>query len=165
MHRRRVTWMHLRDNCQVVAVDGGTLTLGFSNAGARDSFDAGGSPDIVREACIEVIGHDWQVETIIDPGADASTPPPAAAAPAADPAPNPRPSRPAADPGPDLRSAREAIRPTRDGGEPPPVAPDLAEADASASPDDLDADTDDVAGADLLARELGAEVIEEIPHQ
>ena len=89
MHRRRVTWMHLRDNCQVVNVDAGTLTLGFSNAGARDSFDAGGSPDIVREACIEVIGHDWKVDTIIDPGADASTPPPAAAAPAADPAPEP----------------------------------------------------------------------------
>ncbi len=160
MHRRRVTWMHLRDNCQVVTVDGGTLTLGFSNAGARDSFDAGGSPDIVREACIEVIGHDWRVETIIDPGADASTPPPAAA-----PVDAPAPEAAATEPGPDQRSAREAIRPTRDGGEPPLVAPDLAEADASASRDDLDAEVDDVAGADLLARELGAEVIEEIPHQ
>ena len=160
MHRRRVTWMHLRDNCQVVAVDAATLTLGFSNAGARDSFDAGGSAEIVRQACIEVIGHDWRVESIIDPGADAATPPPPAAEPEPEPA---APAEP--DPQPDPHPAREAIRPTRNGGEPPPVAPDLAEADASASRDDLDAEADDVTGADLLARELGAEVIDEIPHQ
>jgi DNA polymerase III subunit gamma/tau len=71
-----------------------------------------------------------------------------------------------ADPPPvERQAAREAIRPTREGGEPPPIAPDLAEADASASRDDLDAEVDDTSGADLLARELGAEVIQEIPHQ
>src|SRR5213078_1916204 len=31
--RRRLTWIHLTQHAQVVAVDGTTLTLGFSNAG------------------------------------------------------------------------------------------------------------------------------------
>ena len=41
---------------------------------------------------------------------------------------------------------------------------DLADADANAHPDDVDADSDEAGGADLLQRELGAEMIEEIPH-
>ena len=41
---------------------------------------------------------------------------------------------------------------------------ELADADADAHPDDLDADSDEAGGADLLQRELGAEMIEEIPH-
>ena len=48
--RRRVTWIHLTQNAQVVAVDAKTLTLGFANAGARDSFDGNGSAEIVRQA-------------------------------------------------------------------------------------------------------------------
>ena len=53
----------------MVGVDGKTLTLGFANAGARDSFDNGGSAEIVRQAAIDVVGADWRVETIVDPGA------------------------------------------------------------------------------------------------
>ncbi len=41
----------------------------------------------------------------------------------------------------------------------------MAAADADASPDDLDADSDALGTDDLLARELGAQVIEEIKHQ
>ena len=48
------------------------MTLGFANAGARDSFDNGGSAEIVRQAAIDVVGHDWKVETIVDPGAGSS---------------------------------------------------------------------------------------------
>ncbi|MEN8708337.1 MAG: DNA polymerase III subunit gamma and tau [Nocardioides marinisabuli] len=67
--RRRVTWIHLTQNAQVVAVDARTLTLGFANAGARDSFDGNGSAEIVRQAAIDVVGSDWRIETIVDPGA------------------------------------------------------------------------------------------------
>ena len=217
--RRRVTWIHLTQNAQVVGVDGATLTLGFGNAGARDSFDAGGSAEIVRQAAIDVVGADWRIETIVDPGADADAPaPPAVAAPGRPPAqrravrPGPaagrrppagrRPGRaarlghrrdappegpadgpaagPAGAPGNEPPSAvsdappiaatsearaaaREAIQQTRAAGA-SPQADDLAAADADAHPDDLDADGDDVAGHELLARELGAQVIEEIPH-
>ncbi|WP_139979250.1 DNA polymerase III subunit gamma and tau [Nocardioides litoris] len=194
--RRRITWIHLSQNSQVVAVDGATLTLGFANAGARDSFEAGGSAEIVRQAVIDVIGADWRIETIIDPGATADAGPPPTAtpapqarrepdpAPAAAPAPTAAPApRDPAPPPPDeppawldeepeppppgaQAAARGAIRQTRPAGERPRAdTSSMEEADAAASPDDLDADADQLGTDDLLARELGAQVIEEIPHQ
>ena len=154
--RRRVTWIHLTQNAQVVAVDQTTLTLGFANAGARESFEAGGSTEIVRQAAIDVVGADWKVETIVDPGADAAAPPPPAAPPAAE----PPPKDPAAEPA--SSAAREALRESRsdDSG----LEPAGEAADAAAHPDDADADSDEAGGTDLLQRELGAEMIEEIPH-
>jgi DNA polymerase-3 subunit gamma/tau len=41
----------------------------------------------------------------------------------------------------------------------------MAEADADAHPDDAEADMDVLGGAELLQRELGAQMIEEIRHQ
>ncbi len=213
--RRRITWIHLTQNAQVVAVDATTLTLGFANAGARDSFDAGGSAEIVRQAAIDVVGSDWRIETIVDPGAqpDAAPPPPAreqAAFPAAEPAPQPaQPSQsapeappawadsaapaaapeappawadsepssapsPAAAKAPSespsdpqaISAARGAIRQTRgiDEQVEDRRAVELAAADADASPDDLDADSEALGTDEMLARELGAKVIEEIRH-
>ncbi|MFC4783278.1 DNA polymerase III subunit gamma and tau [Nocardioides sp. MAHUQ-72] len=200
--RRRVTWIHLTQNAQVVAVDDRTLTLGFSNAGARDSFDNGGSPEIVRQAAIDVVGTDWRIETIVDPGAraDAGAPhalPDAPAAPAAptpapeapaaqpdtqpagppdwaggDPAPgagaapeSPESSKPRADPE-SIAAARGAIQQTRaNGTERPNRAEDLAAADAEAHPDDLDAENQGIDTAELLRRELGARIIDEVRHQ
>ncbi|GEP39292.1 hypothetical protein NPS01_29550 [Nocardioides psychrotolerans] len=189
--RRRVTWIHLTQHAQVVAVDATTLTLGFSNAGARDSFDNGGSSEIVRQSAIDVVGADWQVETIVDPGASADVPPPPAAGPpqpepvrpdlpvAVDERPVPEappawasdepaaaePGAPESRPGPEsVRSAREAIQTTRPAGEDAARGADLAAADADAHPDDLDADSEELGGAELLARELGAQIIEEIRH-
>ena len=142
----------------MVAVDATTLTLGFANVGARESFEAGGSAEIVRQAAIDVVGADWQVETIVDPGADAAATPPPAAAPEPEPAPAPPPADPASS------AAREAVRETRTADTAPEPDRELADADANAHPDDLDADSDEAGGADLLQRELGAEMIEEIPH-
>ncbi|WP_151083719.1 DNA polymerase III subunit gamma and tau [Nocardioides cynanchi] len=184
--RRRVTWIHLTQQAQVVQVDDTTLTLGFGNAGARDSFLNGGSAEIVRQAAIDVVGHDWRVETIVDPGAQpAAPPPPAAAEPASGPASTPPvadaaaetvtpdptgtgseqpPDEPPAWVEPPSASARQAISPTRtaaQGG--PETSP--ADADGGARPDDLDAETSGLDGAQLLQQALGAEVIEEIPHQ
>lgn len=67
--RRRVTWIHLTQNAQVIAVDAKTLTLGFANAGAKESFLAGGSDEILRQAAIDVVGAEWRIEAIIDPSA------------------------------------------------------------------------------------------------
>ena len=69
--RRRVTWIHLTQNAQVIAVDAKTLTLGFANAGAKESFLAGGSDEILRQAAIDVVGAEWRIEAIIDPSAQA----------------------------------------------------------------------------------------------
>src|SRR5690606_22429171 len=41
--RRRLAWMLLTQNAQVTGVDATTLTLGFNNPGARESFVKGGS--------------------------------------------------------------------------------------------------------------------------
>jgi DNA polymerase-3 subunit gamma/tau len=213
--RRRLTWMHLTQNCQVVAVDGRVLTLGFFNAGARESFDNGGSAEIVRQAAIDVVGADWRIETIVDPGAKADAAPrvvtpstpaaPSYDSPAPEPpaaterdrpeagAPAPPPDRPhdlphdrgsapdarpaeqveeAAPParekaGPDaIAAAKAAIQQTRQAGDADTSRSDeRAAADADAHPDDIDADNQGLAGAELLQRELGARVIEEIRNQ
>lgn len=170
--RRRVAWMHLTQNCQVVAVDGQTLTLGFSNAGARDSFVNGGCDEVLRQAAIDVVGADWRIETIVDPGAQAEGTPTITRAAVAEPDPQPgapdpeRPERPEP-PRPDASTAaREAIQQTRSADEPRQESgPDWATADADAHPDDLDADHQGMSTAELLQRELGAQMIEEIRHQ
>ena len=171
--RRRVTWIHLTQHAQVVGVDGEILTLGFGNVGARESFDNGGSAEIVRQAAIDVVGHDWRVETIVDPGAEPeAAPPPAAEKPAPTPAVEqaaPAEPPPFAQPAPPVESpsatARQAIAATRtaDRDDAAPEAP--AETDGGARPDDADAESSGLDGAQLLQEALGAQVIEEIPHQ
>jgi DNA polymerase-3 subunit gamma/tau len=180
--RRRVTWMHLTNNAQVLAVDAGTLTLAFANAGAMDSFVSGGSPEILRQAAIDVVGQDWKVETILDPSATPSTAPrvttpavpprapePTQSAQAPDSPPawasegEPEPEPPRAQASPDaVAAAREAItdvRPTS------PAGDAISKADAEVHPDDPDVDDSGLAGTALLQSALGAQVIEEIPHE
>ena len=166
--RRRLAWMHLTQNSQVVSVEGNVLTLGFSNAGARDSFLSGGCDEILRQAAIDVVGADWRIETLVDPGAQ---PPPShvvtsrateAPTPVEPPAePERPPAAPAADPEA-VASAREAIQQTRPSGGAP--APTAAEPEEDGHPDDPDADTQGLDTAELLRRTFGAEVIDEIPH-
>ncbi|MFG3254204.1 DNA polymerase III subunit gamma and tau [Streptomyces sp. NPDC048172] len=66
-NRRRFTWILLSQNAQIVGFDGTTLQVGFSNAGARDSFVNGGSEDILRQALSDALGVQWKVEAIVDP--------------------------------------------------------------------------------------------------
>jgi len=205
--RRRVAWMHLTQNSQVVAVDAKTLTLGFNNAGARDSFISGGCDEILRQAAIDVVGTDWRVETIVDPGAQPSQgrPTGAAAAPVTAPlAPSlvppeapvgapavPVPTAPdeppewardeapadaptaepvTSAPAPErvtdpaaAAAARGAIQQTRPTGSGPGTG-GAGSVEEDGHPDDPDADTSGLDTAELLRRELGAEVIDEIPH-
>ena len=193
--RRRVAWMHLTQNSQVIGVEGNTLVLGFNNAGARDSFINGGCDEILRQAAIDVVGMDWKVDAIVDPGAKpdapASSPAPARSAghrrrrrrtPGARRRPptrsrrtrtgratpdptrrrlplrrGPRPADPDA-----VAAARGAISRTRSGE---PAEDPRARADADAHPDDPDAEASGVDTAELLQRELGAQVIEETRNQ
>jgi DNA polymerase-3 subunit gamma/tau len=189
--KRRFTWIMLSQNAQVAAVDEKTMTVALVNSGARDSFARSGSDEILRQAAIDVIGHDWRVEAIVDPsaqpGADPGNEPRVVrpAVPPADPAPaqpegqarptqqengfggaqqppqSPQPPRAAVDPQA-IASARGAIQATRAPGAVQPSGPTVSDDDAS--PDDADADDGGLAGAQLLERELGARVIEEIPH-
>jgi DNA polymerase-3 subunit gamma/tau len=173
--KRRYTWILLSQNAQVAAVDDKTLTIALVNAGARSSFVSGGSDEILRQAAIDVIGQDWRIEAIVDPSAQ----------PGADPANEPRTVRPAVQPqapaqqpstqqasGPHtpspevdpsaIANARGAIQATRAPGPVQRGEPTVSDADAH--PDDPDADEERLGGAELLQRELGARVIEEIPH-
>jgi DNA polymerase-3 subunit gamma/tau len=183
--------MILTQQAHVVAVDAQTLTLGFANSGARDSFDNGGSPEIVRQAAIDVVGHDWRIETLVDPGGDHVTPPAPTPPPAADQGPDPVPDQapdwaqaaaaPAEAAAPEpaapeaetpeagapepaerpIDTARQAITQARPAGREP--APPV-DATGGARPDDDDMESSGLAGAQLLHEALGAEVIEEIPH-
>ena len=84
---------------------------------------------------------------------------------------DPGPGDPAGAPGPpqasssrseNIAAARRGITPTRQGDQPPPPGgPDL---DADAHRDDPTSDDNGLDGAELLRRELGATVIEDIPH-
>ncbi len=176
--RRRLAWMHLTQNCQVVAVDAGTLTLGFANSGARDSFVSAGCDDVLRQAAVDVVGAQWKIETIVDPGAQPEGTPTITRSAVAEPAAPPREPAPAATPepapapdpggaGPSASAAaREAIQQTRPADHrPEATGPDWAEADAEAHPDDVDAESQGLSSAELLERELGAQMIEEIRHQ
>ena len=137
-----------------------------------------------------MIGHDWRVESIVDPSAQpgtepqhtvtrAATPeapaasgaPAAAASPraepgagqggAAAPAPPEEPKRPL-DPE-TIARARGAIQDTRSAGDPRQHRrSDVSDEDADR--DDPDADDHSIGGAQLLERELGASIIEEIKH-
>lgn len=74
-NRRRLAWMVLSQHAHVVDVDGARLTVGFANAGARDSFLNGGCDEILRQAAIDIVGMDWRIESIVDPsGASAEAP-------------------------------------------------------------------------------------------
>lgn len=163
--RRRVAWMHLTQNSQVIGVEGNTLVLGFNNAGARDSFVNGGCDEILRQAAIDVVGADWKIDAIVDPGARPSPASPSPTTPpAAPPAPSPPPSQEADAPAQPsaAAAARGAISPTRSGE---PAEDPRARADADAHPDDPDADGGDLDTTELLQRELGAQVIEETRNQ
>ncbi|MGZ8744524.1 MAG: DNA polymerase III subunit gamma and tau [Nocardioides sp.] len=181
--KRRYTWILLSQNAQVAAVDEKTMTIALVNAGARNSFTSGGSEEILRQAAIDVIGHDWRIEAIVDPSAqpgssaETSSGPvtthspnqPEDVAPATSPAPDPaaapeaapEPPRRAVDPAA-VANARGAIQELRPQGDARPVQ-NHGVSDADASPDDPDAD-DDLGGTRLLERELGASIIEEIKH-
>jgi len=153
MRRRRLAWVMLSQSANVQALDPRTLTVALSNAGARESFVGNGCDEVLRQALIDVLGIDRSVEVVVDPSAapavQRQTPPPAATRP------------PAASPQA-TAAAREAIRPVRAEGS-TGDAPAASSSDDAASPDDRVV-VDDGDHDELLARELGAQVIEEIPH-
>jgi DNA polymerase-3 subunit gamma/tau len=188
-NRRRLAWMVLSQHAHVVDVDGVRLTVGFANAGARDSFVNGGCDEILRQAAIDVVGMDWRVESIVDPSGAAAEAPVVRRA-ATDPAPSAAvatpsgppggpaqeapdgppswvtgdaapPSAPAAPPPVSAAPAREALEAARAGGPAEPAAP-VRSADDDVDPDDPDADSAAIDTESLLSQTLGAKLIEEI---
>ncbi|MGV8910693.1 MAG: DNA polymerase III subunit gamma and tau [Propionicimonas sp.] len=146
-NRRRFTWILLSQNAQIVEVREGVLTLGLANVGARDSFGKGGSPEVLREALLEVLGVALHINPIVDENAAA----------AASSAPEPAfpPSSPASPPRSAAASAaRSNIRATRSQATPPEVV-------VEPSRDDTVVDEAGTTTDELLIKHLGAELIGE----
>ncbi|MFF4832256.1 DNA polymerase III subunit gamma and tau [Streptomyces sp. NPDC001315] len=189
-NRRRFTWILLSQNAQVAGFDGTTLQLGFVNAGARDNFTSSGSEDVLRQALAEQFNVQWKIEAVVDPSGGTSTPP-ATGAPAgygggggayggaggygggaggygggAPAAQRPAPTQPASStPAPADTSAYPASTPAptpqSSAPEPPPVSPE----DDIPEDDDPDLDESALSGHELIVRELGATVVEEISNE
>ncbi|HEY3605672.1 MAG TPA: DNA polymerase III subunit gamma and tau [Sporichthyaceae bacterium] len=149
--RRRFTWMILIDGVQVASVDDNTLVLAFAEEGKRKNFLSSGSDELLSGAIQEVLRVRWRLDAVLDPNrATASTPPPAGPAHSV-----PAPAAPAP-PAPAAATPPPAPRPKT-----PTVDPAL---DDSAHADDEPIDEAGLTGRDLLIRELGASVLEEIDH-
>ncbi len=136
----------LSQNAQVTSLDGDTLTISLVNVGARDSFLKSGSDSYVQQAVHDVLGTTWKIDTVVDPSAQ-----PAASAPA--PAPTAAPAAPRG------VGATDAVREAMANPKPPETPEDV---DAAADRDDPVIDSEQIDPEQLLSRELGAEVIEEI---
>ncbi len=148
-NRRRFTWILLSQNAQIVEVRDGTLTLGLSNTGAKDSFGRGGSPDVLREAILEVLGLALHIEPIVDASADPAPTAPTRAAPLPPASPASPPRSPAAE------AARANLRPTRSQASAPEAGPE-------AEPTRDDEVVEETANTDeLMMKHLGAELIAE----
>ncbi|MFF7797484.1 DNA polymerase III subunit gamma and tau [Streptomyces olivaceus] len=186
-NRRRFTWILLSQNAQVTGFDGTSLQIGFVNAGARDNFVSSGSEDVLRAALTEQFNVQWKIEAVVDPSGGSAPPPPSGpsgsggfggsggyggggygggggGAPAQRPsAPaSPAPPQAAAPSAPESRSAPAAApAPQRQAPERRSVSieEDIPE------DDDPDLDESALSGRELLVRELGATVVEEIAHE
>ncbi|MFJ7151257.1 DNA polymerase III subunit gamma and tau [Streptomyces sp. NPDC100445] len=189
-NRRRFTWILLSQNAQVTGFDGTTLQLGFVNAGARDNFAGSGSEDVLRQALTEQFNVHWKIEAVVDPSGGGAAPAapggpsgfgggfggapttgqggapgggygaPAAPRPAAAPQPAPQaPAAPRSAPGGSAAPA-PALRPAA-APAPHPVAPE----DDTPEDDDPDLDESALSGHELIVRELGATVVEEIANE
>ncbi|MGW8770245.1 DNA polymerase III subunit gamma and tau [Streptomyces sp. NPDC055794] len=190
-NRRRFTWILLSQNAQVTGFDGTSLQIGFVNAGARDNFVSSGSEDVLRQALAEQFNVQWKIDAVVDPSGGSAPPPPAGpsgghggsggggggfgggsggggfggGAPAPQPsAPAPAAPPPAAAPTPD--SGRSSAPPATPAPRPPAPEPRrISPEDDIPEEDDPDLDESALSGRDLLVRELGATVVEEIAHE
>ncbi|MFJ6379684.1 DNA polymerase III subunit gamma and tau [Kitasatospora sp. NPDC092039] len=192
-NRRRFTWILLSQNGQVAGFDGSVLQVSFINAGARDSFVGSNSDDVLRAALADALGVDWRIECIVDPSGGTAGPgggapgggapggaaqggggwgAPARPAAAAPPMPAPAPAPVQAPP---VQAAPAPVQapPVRSApvqAPPPVVAPappvrSVAPEDDIPEEDDPDLKEDVFSGQELIIRELGATVLEEIHHQ
>ncbi|MEV6122281.1 DNA polymerase III subunit gamma and tau [Streptomyces sp. NPDC052077] len=183
-NRRRFTWILLSQNAQVTGFDGAVLQIGFVNAGARDNFLSSGSEDVLRQALAEQFHVQWKIEAVVDPSGGSAPPPaapggfggggyggapgggapgggaPAQRPPAPPSAPAAPPSGPAAPP-----ASAPSPAPAPAARPPAPERPPVSPEDDVPEDDDPDLDESALSGKDLLVRELGATVVEEIANE
>ncbi|MBM7783573.1 DNA polymerase III subunit gamma and tau [Tenggerimyces flavus] len=187
--RRRLAWSLISHNAQVTDLLNGVLTVALVNPGARDSFVRSKSDEVLKEAVREILGVDWRIDPIVDSTAGPSggggggggarrppSPEPQQDAPAtppttggwdeprpAAPEPEPAPAEPAAPTPQRSSAAREAMRSSKPTDAEPEPPRNLDE--------DVDPETDAAVAdspqtqTELLAKEFGAQIIEERPNE
>ena len=65
--KRRVTWILLSQQAQVVGMDGSRLQVAFNNPGARAQFTSSGHDELLRMALQDVFRAEIGVDAVIDP--------------------------------------------------------------------------------------------------
>jgi DNA polymerase III subunit gamma/tau len=156
---RRVAWMQL-SNASVESLADGVLTLAFAQAGVARGFLTGGYDKDLSKALSALFGITPRIATTLGPGG----PPPG------DSGPGPSGPQPEPPPAPRGQQRERGQRPAGNGSTAGGSRrPDSATAEPpSAPPPDDDTDPGDQAapegltGTDLIERELGGRVIEEI---
>ncbi|MFE3033737.1 DNA polymerase III subunit gamma and tau [Streptomyces canus] len=191
-NRRRFTWILLSQNAHVAGFDGTTLQLGFVNAGARDNFASSGSEEVLRQALSEQFSVQWKIEAVVDPSGGGAPPPTSGGfngggsggagggyggggntggygtgnsggygAPAPQTPPSPQSTSTPASRPPSTATPAPAPAPQRSAPEPPPVSIE----DDIPEDDDPDLNESALSGRELIVRELGATVVEEITNE
>ncbi len=168
---KKVTWLMLFEKVTVASVDAERLVVAFPDGGSLKAFTAGGSSPrhdaVLRDAVADVLGLSLAVDAVLDPSRAATGPsstsrPRAGSPPQAPPAanesrmPRPRPDTAA--------TAARAAAQVAGTDSPGPAAARTAASPGDLPNPDLDPDADDsgLSEEDLLARELGATVVERV---
>ena len=153
---RKVTWAQLFEKSDVLSVDSKQITIGLRDVGSHRAFSQGGHEEIVRQALIDVVGLDLAVVAVLDPSVSTSRA--ADREPTETPAASEKQSSAPSVAATEARAAAAAV----DG----PVVgkPKETPADDEIHVTDADADDHDLAGAELIAQQLGGTVIGEIEH-
>ena len=130
---RKAPWTFIKDNTEPLDVTDDVLVLGVRSARLRDTMaQRDDYTGYLQQAIADVLRRPLRVEAVVSPGGESQ---PAAQA--------------------QKRPARVAQEPEPKRAEPAPPAPTGRD---DVAPDDVV--LDDVSGADLLSRELGASIIE-----
>ncbi len=151
--RKRFTHALLSQNAHIVEVRGKELLLGFTSQGTLERFQGGGSIDVLRDCLVEVVGADLQIRASVD-GGPSQVGRQSGQRPAEQPV-----QRPAEQSG--QRPAEQpAPRPTRQLA-PPSAEPAPPPEDEWVGEDDEVLDETGTDAAELLASQLGAQIIDE----
>lgn len=170
--RKRFTHALVSQNAHVVEVRAGELLLGFSSPGTLERFNGGGSADVLRASIVEVIGVDLRITASVDGGpsreetravaqatsSPATQPTHTTQRSAVPPTPGqqiPAQQRPAGTPSAPHESRHAPAH------VPDPVPEPEDDPYEEVAPDDIVIDDSETDAAELLARELGAHIIEE----
>ena len=163
--RKRFTHALLSQNAQVVEVRGSDLLLGFASQGTLERFQSGGSIEVLRECLIAVLGADLRISAAVDGGPSAAgqhqQAAPSQPGDEPDHEPQPVPHHYQAVHDEDRRQAApERGSSPHDGQNRRPETPEADMGDIVTA-EDVVLDESGVDAAELLMRQLGAQIIDE----